>query len=821
MSSASTGQSDTILVVDDSLTSRTWAKLQLRRVGYVVREAERGDEALAMVATNPPDMLLLDVVLPDMDGYEVTRRLRATPTVADIPIVLVTTLGDTASRVRGLEAGANDFLTKPPDEAELLARVRTLLRLKHSREDLLAEKARTELLYHVGRELSAELDLDTLLSRILELTIGAVHASRGSIILLDEQGHPLRNIFSHQGKITMVTDTVRDKIVAEGVAGWVVRNRQGTVIPDTTQDPRWVAVELAHIVTRSVIAVPLGQERVTGVLTLTDEKVGRFTAADLDLLTSIASQAAVAIDKANAYLKEQLWARKLQFVSGVAHQVSSILDPTRILEDVAWLIQQTFDYYYVELALRRGNEVVFAGWNCCRGRGPLPTAARLSLEDESVVPWVARNDSPVLVPDVRQDARYRPLAALSDVVAELAVPLEAGGEVVGVLDVRCDGRSGLGEEDIPLLSILASHIAIALENAQLFKTVEQERGRLSAILTGTADAIVATDADLRITLLNPAAERAFGVTPEQALGQSLVDALPYPRLHEAFFSARGEAGPTGPTELPLSDGRTLFFTVSPVAAGPRGEGGWVSVMQDITHLKELDRMKSEFVSTVSHDLRSPLSVIRGYAEMLAHVTDGDPQEYAARIKTSSEEMSDLITDLLDLGKIEAGVGETRIPCQMEELVQTVVETALFQAELRQITLTAPPPDSLRPVLGDRGRLRQVLNNLISNALKYTPAGGSVTVRVWEDRGRVHVEVQDSGLGIPRQALPRIGEKFYRVPRPENEHIPGTGLGLAIVKAIVEGHGGQLWVESEVGEGSTFGFSLPVYARELPSGEVAE
>jgi PAS domain S-box-containing protein len=808
-----------ILVVDDSKTSRTWAKLQLRQVGYTVREAESGGEALAMVVAAPPDVVLLDVVLPDMDGYEVTRQLRASPLLADIPIILVTTLGDAASKVRGLEAGANDFVTKPPDEAELRTRVRNLLRLKRSREDLLAEKSRTELLYHVGRELSAELDLDTLLSRILELTIGAVGVSRGSVILLDEQGRAFRNIFSHQGEITMVSDTVREKIVVEGLAGWVIRNRQSAIIADTSRDPRWVAVEATHVVTRSVIAVPLGQpERVSGVLTLTDEQPDAFSQADLGLLTSIASQASVAIDKARAYLREQVWARKLQFVSGVAHQVTSLLDPTRILEDVAWLIQQTFDYYYVELAMREGEEVVFSGWNCQRGKGPLRTSARLPLDDENIVAWVARHGNALLVPDVYQDARYRPSPELPDVVAELTVPLEAGGEILGVLDVQGDSHGGLAEEDIPLLSILASHIAVALVNAQLFKTVEQERGRLAAILTGTADAIVATDADLRITLLNPAAERAFGVSFDQARGRPLGEALPYEELTQAFVRSREVDGPSGPSELPLPDGRTLFCTVSPVAAGPKGAGGWVSVLQDITTLKELDRMKSEFVSTVSHDLRSPLSVIRGYAEMLSHQTAGDVQEYAARIKTSSEQMSELITDLLDLGKIEAGVGEVRGSCQMEELVRAAVDTASFQAELRQIGLTSTVPDTLPPVLGDRGLLRQVLSNLISNALKYTLAGGSVAVRAWEDKGRVCVDVRDTGVGVPRQALPRLFEKFYRVPRPETEHIPGTGLGLAIVKAIVEGHGGQLWVESEVGEGSTFGFCLPQYEEAPSQGE---
>jgi len=324
-----------------------------------------------------------------------------------------------------------------------------------------------------------------------------------------------------------------------------------------------------------VLAVPLGQERITGVLTLTDEETDHFTPADLELLTSIASQATIAIDKAQAYLKEQLWARKLQFVSGVAHQVSSLLDPTRILEDVPWLIQETFDYYYVELVLRRGSELVLAGWNCCRGKGPLRTAARLPLDDESVVPWVARTGSPLLLADARQDPRYRPLPELPGTVAELAVPLEAAGDVVGVLDVQCDGRDQLGPRTFRSWGSWPRTLPSGWRMRGSSKRWNRSGGGSPPSSPVRADAIVATDAEMRLTLLNPAAEQAFGVRFAETVGRPLEEVLPYPVLYQAFAQAREEAGPTKPLELPLADGRTFFFTVSPVAGGPKGEGGWV------------------------------------------------------------------------------------------------------------------------------------------------------------------------------------------------------------------------------------------------------
>ncbi len=640
-------QGSTILVIDDDPDSRTWARVWLQQAEYTVREATSAEEALAILASQPPDLILLDVMLPDMDGFELTRRLRQDPALSAIPIVLVTVLDDVDTKVRGLEAGAHDLLTKPPKQAELLARVRTLLHLKGKQEELLAEKNKTTLLYRISRELGAELDLDTLLCRILELTIEATGAARGSLILLDEEGRGLRHIYSRYGEFSTVTEVVRETVIREGLAGWVIREREAVIVPDTQLDPRWIPVEGSTNVSRSVLSVPLThQERVVGVLTLVDEEEGGFSSSDLDLVESIASQSAVTLVK-----------------------------------------------------------------------------------------------------------------------------------------------------------------------AQLFDEVEQERGRMKAFLIGTADAIVATDSKQRVALLNPSAELTFGVTYADVAGRPLEEALPNDKLVQAFRRAMEEEGPSPPTELTLPNGHTLFFTVSRVPAGPRGEGGWVAVMQDITHLKELDRMKNEFVSIVSHDLRTPLATIHGYAEVLQRMAEGEGKELAQQIRDSARRMADLVEELLDLGKIESGLETRREPCRLEELIAEAIKAAAFLARSRGVALEESIPTLSRPVLGNAIRLRQVLDNLLGNAIKYTPTGGLVTIGAWEKEGQVTVTVQDTGIGIPREALPRLFEKFYRVPRPDRAKTPGAGLGLAIVKAIVEQHGGQIWVESEPGQGSTFGFSLPLSPTE--------
>lgn len=627
-----------ILLVDDDTATRLWLGRWLQKAGYTVREAATAAEALQAVTAQRPDLILLDVMLPDLDGLEVTRRLRADPAMSTVPILLITVLDDPGSKVLGLEAGAQECLSKPIDGTELLTRVRTLLRLKRNQEDLLAEKNRTALLYGVSRELSAELDLNRLLARILSLTMAALGSSRGSIILLDEQQRVLRHIYSHQGQIATVGQAVQEHVVRSGLAGWVIEHRQGVILPDARQDPRWVPVPESGYVTRSVLSVPLvHQEQLLGVLTLAHEEADRFSASDLDLLGPIAAMAAV-----------------------------------------------------------------------------------------------------------------------------------------------------------------------ALANARLFGAVKEEHARLEAVLSATADAIVAADHEGSITLMNPAAESVLGLARGEALGKPFEEKVAYPDLVEIFRRAR-RVGSSVPGELTLPDGRTLYCTISAVSGGREIPGGWVAVMQDITHLKALDRLKSEFVSTVSHDLRTPLATIHGYAEVLTRALGGEERGCAERIRTQAEQMSRLVEELLDLGKIEAGVEAAAIPCSMEEIIGEAMEAVRILADSAGVALRSEI-DSLRPVQGNPVRLRQAVDNLLGNALKYTPPGGSIVVRAWEQVGQVMVTVQDSGPGVPRESLPRIFEKFYRVP---GTRAGGTGLGLAIVKAVVEQHGGQVWVESEMGRGSTFGFSLPV------------
>ena len=389
----------------------------------------------------------------------------------------------------------------------------------------------------------------------------------------------------------------------------------------------------------------------------------------------------------------------------------------------------------------------------------------------------------------------------------LCVPLFVGERVTGVLTVgRRSTSQPFSEHHVHLLSTLADSAAIAIENARLYWQADSERAKLDTILREIEDIVIVTDAELRLLLLNNAARAAFNLT-DAALGQALAEVIPIKAVTD-LFDQRKLRSQAWRADIVLADGRTLQGQLS-VLSGI----GYGAVLHDITRLKELDKIKSEFVSIVSHDLRTPLTAIRGYVELLPRVGPLNEQqrEFVARVEYSMTNIVSLIGDLLDIGRIEAGVDWDMKPLALEAIVREAVDDLQPEAAQAQQQLTAQLTP-LPPVMGNARRLRQVVNNLVSNGLKYTPDGGQITVTAREDGEFIFLQVRDTGIGIALEDQRHVFDKFFRVRSDATERINGSGLGLSIVKAIVEKHNGRVWVESAPGTGSTFTVVLPKYLK---------
>lgn len=361
------------------------------------------------------------------------------------------------------------------------------------------------------------------------------------------------------------------------------------------------------------------------------------------------------------------------------------------------------------------------------------------------------------------------------------------------------------EELLEAIDRALTEVRLRREKDALTEELMRVNQQLEAVLTNTEEAVLLVEESkkARVLLANQAVRRAFGMG-DDVTGQPLAEVLHDEILTDAFQRARASGEPAR-AEIPLADEFTLNANVTPIPGV-----GQVAVMQDITYLKELDRMKSEFVSTVSHDLRSPMTSIRGFADLLPAVGPLNEQQvqFLDKIRRGIETVTEMITDLLDLGHIEAEVRMDMETCDVGDIVEKAVAVQQSHAELKKQTLEMQIAPDLPSVLGNPVRLGQVVSNLVSNSVKYTPEGGHVSVAATVEGGQVAVTVEDDGIGIPQDDLPHIFDKFYRVDEPETEGIIGSGLGLSIVKTIVEKHQGRVWVSSQEGEGSSFTIVLP-------------
>jgi signal transduction histidine kinase/HAMP domain-containing protein len=437
--------------------------------------------------------------------------------------------------------------------------------------------------------------------------------------------------------------------------------------------------------------------------------------------------------------------------------------------------------------------------------GQGPSAGRYAALDDALLALTARQPRLALSPVGRGRLNAPPGAELPE--ALLAVALRHEDTHYGALWVAYDQPHAFSEEELSFLSTVAGQAALAAANARLFLSARLGRQRLEAILDATPDPVLVTDDRERLLLANPAARALLGG------GRGLPDDAPLKdlvRQKELLALLRG-AGGNDSAEIAFPENRVYYATASAVLADGRPMGR-VCVLRDITHYKELDALKSEFVATVSHDLRSPLTLIRGYATMMETMGDLNEQQagYLKRIETGVQNMIRLVNNLLDLGRIEAGVGLRLEMVPAADLARKVVEEQRANAARNAIELTLDVPQHTMPMVeADSALVQQAMANLVENAIKYTERKGRVAVSLTVDARGITFSVRDTGLGIAPVDLPRLFERFYRVAGRESRKVSGSGLGLAIVKSIAEKHGGHVRVESKLGEGSLFTLWLPL------------
>jgi signal transduction histidine kinase len=391
----------------------------------------------------------------------------------------------------------------------------------------------------------------------------------------------------------------------------------------------------------------------------------------------------------------------------------------------------------------------------------------------------------------------------------IIVPMFGRHEVIGLLILTHEQTGYFNLDHQLLLQAITSQAAIAVENAQLYSSVAKEQLKLNAVLQSAADAILVFDADGCLSLLNPAGEKLF-TDYEVKLGLPLARGRGYDSLIELLDAANASSEPiTG--EFVSPNKQTFSALLTPIE-----NGGCVTVLHDITRFKDLERVKNEFVATASHDLRNPITSIKGYSQLMMQAggLNENQTDFVRRIHRAAEHMNELVENMLDLAKMDLRLERKKDEVDIHRLLIQTADELKPQAEAKGQVLTLEEIMTSPKVQGDAFQLGQVLHNLIGNAIKYTPNDGAVTLSLREEHDMVTIRVQDTGYGIPSADLPHIFERFYRVRNNGYDEIEGNGLGLAIVKLTLEQHNGNISVESELGKGTCFTFSLPLMQNEL-------
>jgi len=622
-----------------------------------------------------------------------------------------------------------------------------------------------------------------------------------------------------------------------------------------------------------IVEVPIvSRDEVLGLVRLGDTRFDRVLSdSEAQLIETLINQAAVAMSNARLYdqifkftqeLEGRVEARtrelaranedlklerdQVETLFRIASELSTSLDLDRVLNRALELVVYAAGATHGSILLVDPQTDVLVA-RAVLGGDRIPSMGKPTpfRRDEGLAGWAIIHRQSAIVPDVYADTRWvEHHERVRKYRSALVVPLSVSDDVLGAMLLLHPQPDYFNDSHLRMVSAASSQVATAINNAELYRYIREqaellggmlraqqvEGSKSQAILESVADGVMVSDGSGRVILFNAAAERILGIKRDEALGRPIDDML-------GLYSAAGgrwvqhvrewHASAEARRRTPIlaqriefkAEQRYVTVTVAPVTMSDEYLGS-VSVFRDVTAEVEADRAKTEFISTVSHELRTPMTSIKGYADLMligaAGIINENQQRFLSVIKSNADRLSILVNDLLDISRIESGRVKLELkPVAVESLLETVVTSLHSKFEEKNLSVQVLLPDGDLPnVEADRDRVIQILMNLVSNAFQYTPPGGMVTVSAHADGEMVQIDVADTGIGISPENQSKVFERFYRVDDPSVNEFPGTGLGLAIVRSLVEMHEGHLWLQSEVGKGTTFSFTLHA-VRETP------
>ena len=785
-----------ILCVDDTPENLLAVEAILEPLGQELVRAESGEEALRHLLQHEFALILLDVQMPGLDGFQTAELIKQRERTRAVPIIFLTAISKDAENVfRGYETGAVDYLLKPFDPEVLRAKASVFIELWQKTVELRrqSELLREQELASLQRESDERYRFlgDSIPQQVwTALPDGRLDFVNARVI--EFFGRDFHELIGHGW-----SDGVHVEDLPPSLERWSAALASGE--PYETEFRLRCASDGAwrwHLSR----AMPMRDR---------DGSIVKWFGTNTDI-----------DDRRRAEDRQR-------FLADAGWVLGSSLAYERTLADVARLaVPRIADWCAVDI-FRDGRLERLA----LEHADPLKLSLARELQEtmlhaaEAAGAAAVRLQEPVLVSEVDDDAlasfgfddSQLEIARALEPRSYVTVPLSARGEVFGSISlVTAESERTYDEDDLALAVELARHAAAAIDNAHLCEEAER-RGRAARALEAVGDGVVLVDRQGAIRLWNQAATTITGVFETEVLGKQLDDVIEGWNTISPLIPVASKPGePVRAETVPVEfGGRELWLSGSGVGF----EEGVVYAFRDLTEERALEELKADFVATVSHELRTPLAAIYGSAQTVRRgdleLDEAVRDELLGVIATESDRLAGIVNDLLLASHLDSG----RLPvsierCDAVELAGSVVDAArTHMSEAIELELKAP--EGINPVAADRGQLQQVLVNLVDNAIKYSPDGGNVGVEVGEVDSRIRFTVSDEGLGIPPSEHRRIFEKFYRLDPDMTRGIGGTGLGLYICRELVRRMDGALWVESQLGVGSTFVLELPAADNGKP------